>query len=317
MWRWIRRLALYIPLTVAAALVVVYLALPWPVVYRWHDPETTSFMRYREREARRAGDSLELRHAWVALDDIAPVMRRAVVVAEDGRFREHHGVDWEAIAEELHYRGGHPFSWTSLRDLKAAAGAVGYYWRHRDEVRGRSTITQQLGKNLYFTPERSLARKAAELVVAQRLEWFLDKDRILELYLNTAELGPGVFGVESAARAYFHTSAAKLTRGQAASLAATLPQPLTSNPGHRPGRMAWRRDMILARLNRGGDRLPPIPDAPPALETPDVPVDGAPADAAPPDAEAPHAPLDTAPAVEAADTASDTGTALAPDSPHR
>jgi hypothetical protein len=169
----------------------------------------------------------------------------------------------------VRYDGEPPFSLLDPGDWVAILRAMRYYAANRDEVRGRSTITQQLAKNLYFTPERSLTRKFAELIVAQRLEWFLSKDRILELYLNTVELGPGIFGVEAAAQAYFDRSAANLSNYQAASLAGTLPHPLTSNPGHRPGRMAWRRDIILGRLTRGTTDLTPVPVAP---EVPTIPV---------------------------------------------
>ena len=144
---------------------------------------------------------------------------------------------------------------------------MAYYRSHSDEIKGRSTLTQQLAKNLYFTPERSLTRKAGEFVVASRLERFLGKDRILELYLNTAELGPGIFGVGAAARVYFGVPAQRLTRIQSASLAATLPHPLTSNPKTRPARMAWRRDLIMARL---AGRSVVIPAEPPTLEAPEV-----------------------------------------------
>jgi monofunctional biosynthetic peptidoglycan transglycosylase len=190
-------------------------------------------------------------------------MVRAVIAAEDGRFREHDGIDWLALQEELRYEGEAPFSWIDPGDLKALVGAGVYYVANRDEVRGRSTITQQLAKNLYFTPERSLARKGAEFFVARRLERLLGKDRILELYLNTVELGPGIFGVEAAAEEYFDVSAAELTSFQAASLAGTLPHPLTSNPAYRSGRMAFRRDLILRRL-RGEDVE--VPPAPPEIE---------------------------------------------------
>jgi monofunctional biosynthetic peptidoglycan transglycosylase len=226
-------------------------------------------MRYRLEEAQRAGETLELRHEWVPLEEISSAMQRAVILAEDGNFREHHGVDWEAIAEEVRYDGKPPFSLLDRGDLAAVARAARYYLANRDEVRGRSTITQQLAKNLYFTPERSLTRKVSELVVAQRLEWFMSKDRILELYLNTVELGPGVFGVEAAAQEYFGSSAAELTSYQAASLAGTLPHPLTSNPSQRPSRMAWRRDIILARMTRGTTDRTPVPVAP---EVPTVAV---------------------------------------------
>jgi monofunctional biosynthetic peptidoglycan transglycosylase len=194
----------------------------------------------------------------VALEDVSPRLVRAVVVAEDYRFREHRGVDWVSVAEEVRWTGDDRFSWLSAADLGALRAAVDYAWTHRDELRGRSTLTQQLAKNLYFGTERTFARKAMELVVAGRLERELGKDRILELYLNTAEWGPGVFGAGAAARTYFGKAASELTLEEAATLAATLPHPLTSNPALRPSRMLWRRDLILDRLDP--DRL--LPDAP-------------------------------------------------------
>jgi monofunctional biosynthetic peptidoglycan transglycosylase len=250
------------------ALAVVWAFLPWPVTLRWNDPDSTPLMRQRAREARERGDSLALRHEWVPLSRMAPALVAAVITAEDGRFRDHHGVDWEALGEELDYDGEPPFSLLDPADRAALGRAVRYAVAHRGEVRGRSTITQQLAKNLYFTPERSPLRKVAELFVAQRLEWILSKDRILELYLNTVELGPGLFGAEAAAREYFGVSAAELSRWQAATLAATLPHPLTSNPETRPGRMAWRRDLILRYMD-GGD-VARIPDAPPEPDLPEL-----------------------------------------------
>jgi monofunctional biosynthetic peptidoglycan transglycosylase len=250
--------------------VVVLLGLPWPWVLRWVDPPATSFMLYREREAARAGRDLPIVQEWVDLADIPESVVRAVLVSEDDRFRQHHGVDWKALADEVHWSGDDDFSWWSAADRAALWKAIGYYRTHRSEIKGRSTLTQQLAKNLYFTPERSLLRKAEELVVARRLERFLSKDRILELYLNTAELGPGIFGVGAAAEEYFGVPVRELGRAQAASLAATLPQPLTSNPAHRPGRMAWRRDLILDRL-AGRDVV--IPDEPPRVELPPPSLD--------------------------------------------
>ena len=185
-------------------------------------------------------------------------LRRAVIVAEDARFYEHRGVDWSALREEFRYEGDAEFTWTDSNDLRALMRSIRYYRTHSDKVRGRSTITQQLAKNLYFRPDRSLLRKAEEFLVARRLERFLGKDRILELYLNTAEWGSGIFGAEAAARHYFGRSAADLTRSQAATLAATLPHPLTSNPKHRPKRMEWRRDLILSRMG-GSVPAPEIP----------------------------------------------------------
>ena len=264
-----RRILLAVPLALLGAGVFYWLSLPWPVLLRWRDPGTTAFMERRVAEARAGDEELELRHAWVPLDAISRNLRRAVIVAEDGNFESHNGVDWGAVAEELEYGGDADFSLLDPADLKAVAGALVHYVRNRDDIRGRSTITQQLAKNLYFSSERSLFRKFDELIVARRLERFLSKDRILELYLNVAEWGPGVFGAEAAAQHYFGSSAGDLSRSQAAALAATLPHPLTSNPNHRPGRMAWRRDLILGRMG-GSGRVRTVPLAPEPV-TPDPP----------------------------------------------
>src|SRR3989441_445719 len=125
--------------------------------------------------------------------------------------------------------------------------AVGAAWRHRDRLRGATPITQQLAKNLYLSPSRSPSRKVKEAVTALRLELALSKDRILELYLNVAEWGPGLWGVDAASRAYFAVPASRLTEEQAAELAATLPHPRTSNPTFRPDRTLARRNLILPR----------------------------------------------------------------------
>ncbi|MDT8340632.1 MAG: biosynthetic peptidoglycan transglycosylase [Longimicrobiales bacterium] len=260
-----------------------YVVIPYPWTLRSRNPVRTSLMEQRIEEARRAGEALEIRQRWVPLEAVSPRMIRAVIVAEDHRFREHGGIDWTSLAEEVRWSGDDHFTWWSPADLGALARALGYVWTHRGELRGRSTITQQLAKNLYFGTDRSLARKAMEFVVARRLERRLGKDRILELYLNVAEWGPGVFGVEAAARTYFGVSAGGLSLWQAASLAATLPHPRTSNPARNAGRMAWRRDLILQRLNAGPGAVPapiPLPDAavdlpPEAFPLPE-PVPGAP-----------------------------------------
>lgn len=295
----VRKLRLWVlgPLLVLLALPVVVLAgLPWPWILRWVDPPATAFMLHREREARRAGEAFTRVHDPVPLEEIPEVLVRAVLVAEDDRFREHRGVDWKALAEEVRWDGDEDFAWTDPDDRAALMRAARYYWGHRSEIRGRSTLTQQLAKNLFFTPDRSLVRKAGEFVVARRLERFVGKDRILELYLNTAELGPGLFGVGAASRAYFGVPAQRIDRVQAASLAATLPHPLTSNPDHRPARMAWRRDLVLARLAGRSVQIPaePEPIGAPEVELPPpdvaippdtadaVPVPG-PADSVPPD----------------------------------
>jgi monofunctional glycosyltransferase len=269
MWK---RVLVAVPLAIIGAMWFYWITIPWPLRLRSHDPHTTAVMRQRMAEARAAGEELELRQTWVSLDRVAPRMQRAVIAAEDGRFHQHSGIDWGALREELRYQGDDDFSWLDPGDVRALAASLQYYRRNRDRVRGRSTITQQLAKNLYYSTDRSVIRKLEEFIVARRLERFLAKDRILEIYLNVVELGPGIFGVEAAAQHYFNTSAANLTAVQAASLAATLPHPLTSNPHTNPGRMTWRRDLIMQRMGGSGPvETVPLDDAVEA-----APPDGAP-----------------------------------------
>jgi monofunctional glycosyltransferase len=257
-------LALLIPLGLP---LLVWVLHPWPVLLRWKDPGTTAYIEFRLREAASEGEVLEIRREWIPLEEMPGDLIRAVTMAEDDRFREHAGVDWNALAEEVRYRGPIPPRLGEAEDREALWEAWRYLREHRDRVRGRSTLTQQLARNLYLSPDRSMVRKAQELLIARRLEFFLSKDRILELYLNSVELGPGVFGVEAASQVYFQRSARELTRTQAASLAATLPHPLTSNPATSPGRMAWRRDLILDRM-AGGARPVPPPEAPDPVGVP-------------------------------------------------
>src|SRR2546422_3290845 len=190
-----------------------------------------------------------------ALKDISPVLQRMVIIAEDSRFRSHIGIDPAEIADALGMDGAQGFG-----------AAVGAAWRHRDRLRGASTITQQIAKNLYLSSSRSPSRKVKEAVTALRLELALSKDPILELYLNVAEWGPGIWGVDAASRAYFAVPASRLTEEQAAELAATLPHPRTSNPTFRPDRTLARRNLILARY-RGVDVY-----IPPEEETDTIPV---------------------------------------------
>jgi monofunctional glycosyltransferase len=201
------------------------------------------------------------RYRPVPLDSIAPAMAEAAVTAEDARFWTHGGIDWHEVRAALGYRRG-GFSWSSIRDYGELWRAVGALPRRKDAVRGASTITQQVAKNLYLSPSRNPLRKVKEAVTAYRLESALPKRRILELYLNVAELGDGTWGVEAASRRYYRRSARRLTENQAAALAATLPFPRSSNPGYRPVRMRRRQDLILRRM--GGERIevPQLPEEP-------------------------------------------------------
>ena len=207
------------------AALVLYLALPDVRPYAERFPERTAFMRLRAAEPGGA----PIRTEPVALERIDSTLVRAVLVSEDAAFYQHRGVDWHELGQAV---------------LEA--------WRESGRIRGASTLTQQLARNLYLSPERSLGRKLVELFIARRLERDLSKRRILELYLNVAEWGPGLFGVEAAARAYYGVPAASLTPSQAAGLAATLPHPLTANPRVNSDRLQWRAALILERLRARG-----------------------------------------------------------------
>lgn len=197
----------------------------------------------------------------VPLDSIAPAMIEAVVTAEDARFWRHQGIDWYEVRHALGYRRGE-FAWGSAEDLAALWQALGGLPGRKEAVRGASTITQQLAKNLYLSPSRSPLRKLKEAVTAYRLELALPKRRILELYLSVAELGPGVWGVEAASRRYYRTSARWLSQHQAAALAATLPFPRSSNPAYRPVRMRTRQSLILRRMRGERIEVPQLPEEP-------------------------------------------------------
>jgi monofunctional biosynthetic peptidoglycan transglycosylase len=186
-------------------------------------------------------------------------MIEAAVTAEDARFWTHRGIDWHEVRMALGYRRG-GFEWGSARDRGELWRALGGLSERKDAIRGASTITQQVAKNLYLSPSRNPLRKLKEAVTAYRLELALPKRRILELYLNIAELGSGVWGVEAASRRYYRRPARRLTEYQAAALAATLPFPLISNPAYRPVRMLRRQQLILRRMRGELIELPPVPE---------------------------------------------------------
>lgn len=226
---------------------------PPPVWYRTHWPRETAFMA---RPIHRAATGKKgsapppappRRYRPVPLDSIAPAFQDAVIIGEDNNFFAHHGIDYLALVHAIGYRRA-TFDWSNPRDRQELRAVLPQVWARRDRLRGASTISQQLAKNLYLSPSRNPLRKIKEAVITWRLEMALGKRRIMELYLNVAELGDGVFGAEAASQLYFKHSARQLTREQAAALAGSLPFPLRSNPGYRPGRMKWRQDLILRRM---------------------------------------------------------------------
>jgi len=170
--------------------------------WNYFDPGSTSFMKSEQARLVAAGRSGELRHQWVPYERISVHLKRAVIAAEDANFTAHDGVDWDAIERAY--------------EQNRKRGKV---------VRGGSTITMQLAKNLFLSGERSYLRKGQELIITYMIETVMSKRRILELYLNVAEWGVGVFGAEAGARHHFRVSAAQLGPDQAARMAAMLPRP--------------------------------------------------------------------------------------------
>lgn len=260
------------------ALFIAWLWLVWPppAWYRWFWPRQTAFMEMRRDQAKgaiskgeRKGPPTARQYQPVPLSRIAPVMNSAVLVAEDHRFYEHAGIDYVEFRHALGYRPD-DFSWSNGRNRAELARALRRLWNRRADMRGASTITQQLAKNLYLSPSRNPFRKLKEAVTAWRLEYWLGKDRIMELYLNVVELGPEIWGVEAGSRKYFGQTAKQLSVEQAAALAGTLPFPLSSNPGFRPGRMRWRQAMIVRRIR--GDAIQ-IPRSDEVSDTVAAPVD--------------------------------------------
>jgi monofunctional biosynthetic peptidoglycan transglycosylase len=191
---------------------------------RWIDPPTTAVHMERRLQAWVHRTPYHERYEFVPLSEISPDFQHAVIAAEDARFYEHHGFDWDAmeIAAEEDLQGG--------------------------RIRGGSTLTQQLVKNLFFGTGRSILRKGAEFTLVPVAEWVLGKRRILELYLNVVEWGPGVYGAESACRYYYRTSARRIDRQAAAQLAAILPLPLQRRPDH----MVHYSGLILERMRQMG-----------------------------------------------------------------
>ena len=220
-----RRAALAAPAIGFAMLVYSYLSLPDVRTLKTANPSTTAFMELRAREARAKGLTPRRVQRWVAYSRISPEVKRAVLVAEDAAFWQHEGIDFEQLQESLEAD-----------------------WARGQLLRGGSTITQQLAKNLYLSPSKNPIRKLRELVIARRLEAELKKSRILELYLNTIEWGDGIYGIEAAARTYFHKSAAELDTSEAALLAGAIINPRVHNPARPTARLLRRQQLILRRM---------------------------------------------------------------------
>jgi monofunctional biosynthetic peptidoglycan transglycosylase len=201
------------------------------VYWKYWSPGSTSFMDTRLSQLRSKNPRAELKYVWVEYPKISSQLKRAIIAAEDMKFIDHEGFDWEGIqrAIEKNQKKGKP-------------------------VAGGSTITQQLAKNLFLSGERSYLRKAQEALITLMLEAVLDKRRILELYINVVEWGIGVFGAEAAARHYYGSSAAALGPEQAARLAAMLPRPQFYDRNRGSAYLAGYAERIQGRM--GDAQLP-------------------------------------------------------------
>lgn len=200
------------------------LSLSQVLAYRWLPVSHTPLMLIRAWERRHTA-AVAARYTWVPLSSISPQMTLAVIASEDNRFGQHHGFDWEEI-NKARYR------------------------EKRKRVRGASTITQQVAKNVFLWPQRSWLRKGLEAYYTILIECCWSKARIMEVYLNVAEMGEGVYGVEAAAQVYYHKPALSLTASEAAMIAVCLPDPLHRNPVKPSAYLLKRRQAVLTLMRK-------------------------------------------------------------------
>ncbi len=229
MLRLLKLFARTIGYSILTALIALVLVQFWFFLHIWywvdHNPASTAFMDARLERLREKAPHTELQFRWVTYQRISPNLKRAIVVAEDAKFLEHEGFDWDGIR--------------SAYEKNRQKGKV---------VAGGSTISQQLAKNLFLSGERTWWRKAQEAAITIMLEAVLSKRRILEIYLNVIEWGNGVFGAEAAAHYHFGVSAGELSAEQAAQLAAMVPSPRRYKPGTETPYLQKRTEIILSRM---------------------------------------------------------------------
>jgi monofunctional glycosyltransferase len=216
-------------------LAYTYLTLPDVRPLKTSNPTTTAFIELRAAEARASGKPPRRVMRWVSYSHISPSLKRAVLVSEDDAFWQHEGVDYEQLQQSIEVD-----------------------WARGQLVRGASTITQQLAKNLYLSPSRNPLRKLRELIIARRMEAELKKVRILELYLNVIEWGDGIYGAEAAAQTYFSAPSSSLDPVQSALLAGAVVNPRVLSPAHPTRRLPSRQQIILQKM---GDVAPPTEPA--------------------------------------------------------
>ena len=216
--------------TLLLALIALALIQFWFVVHVWywvdHNPEGTAFMQARLERLQKKNPQVKLHYHWIPYRAISMSLKRAIIVAEDAKFLEHEGFDWEGIQKAYE---------KNLKKGKIVAGG--------------STISQQLAKNLFLSGERTWWRKAQEAAITIMIETVLSKRRILEIYLNVIEWGDGVFGAEAAARYHFGIGANEISPEQAAQLASMVPSPRRYRPGTDTPYLQQRTEIILSRMS--------------------------------------------------------------------
>jgi len=203
----------------------IYLSLPNVTYLKDTNPKITAFMQLRKEQAKAQDKKYNIRQNWVSFQTIPDLLKKAVRISEDASFYEHEGIDYEELKESIKKN----FEEATL-------------------VRGGSTITQQLAKNLFLSPEKSYLRKLKEYFIAKRLEDELSKDRIFNLYLNVIELGPGIFGVEAASKHYFNKSVQNLNLEEIVRLTAIIPRPLTVSPKKDGQWLKWKVEWIFHKM---------------------------------------------------------------------
>ena len=201
------------------------------IVYKWVPVPITPLMLIRDVEQLKNGKGVTMEHDWVPLKEISPKLQLAVVCSEDQNYLKHFGVDWGAIqkAMEENEKG--------------------------KRVRGGSTITQQTAKNVFLWQGRSYLRKGLELWFTLLIEVFWSKERIMEVYLNSIEMGNGIYGAEAASQHWFHKSAKKLSKDEAAAIAAILPNPLRYKANPASNYIVQRKAWIKQQMNFWGNKL--------------------------------------------------------------
>ena len=253
------------------------------------NPGKTAFMEWREAQWAEKGEKKKITQRWVPISQVSPLLIKAVLIGEDDKFYQHEGFDYEALEAAFE---------KNLKQGRFAAGA--------------STISQQLTKNLFLSPEKSLTRKAKEAILTWRMERTLSKRRILELYVNVAEWGDGIFGIEAASRHYFHKPASALSSMEAARLASVLPNPIRFSAVGDQKYVTFRSNLIHSIMVRRGVAVEgfqevmdgkdePVAPADKPAETPPAAANGsaAPEGAAPGQSGQPEPPAAPAPAIPA------------------